>query len=568
MAEHQEKLQPEGLQEEEIRWALDFDPQDPSLGLNWEDLSSWRITRRTMLRLFIATGAFHYLSYLMNPPQVFAQGRPGGELRAAWNLREFTNLDPAFINQVFQFQVASNVLSGLTHIDKDLIPRGDLAESWEVSRNGLQWTFHLRRGVRFHNGDLFTADDVIYTYNRTLDPKVGSLHRAVLEGVEKAEKLDDYTVRFTLSRPRASFLIKVTERSSGRALTIVNRRAIEQMGKEYTRRPVGTGPFRIVEHRLGERLVLEKFPDYFMKGRPRLDRVVIFNIEEPATLVSALEAGQVQFINAIPEALYTRVKGNRDLIVSETSDPGFQAIFFNLRTDKKERIGKEKLPTDDNRVRLAVAKAMDREDLIKRALLGRGIPAYGPVPPAQGAYFVDLSKTSPQRFNPEEAKKLLAEAGFGGGFTVKMVVTPPTRRRGEVIADILKRHANITVELEVVDFPVQVQRFDSGQFEWLQIGSGGDYDPDDSIDDWFASTSKFNTFGYANPRVDALNAAQKTTVNPERRVKWVREIVEIVSRDAPCAFLFHAMDSVAYRKDVRGFVHIPSLRDLDTVTVK
>ena len=548
---------------------MDFDPEDPDLGLRWEDLSSERISRRHLLRLAIARGALRYLAPLFRATPAYAQaGAPGGELKAAWNVREFTNLDPAFINQVVQFQVTSNVLGGLTHIDAGLVPRPDLAESWEVSPDGLVWTFRLRRGVKWYNGDSFTADDVIFTFERTRDPRVGSLHRSILDPFEKAEKLDPFTVRFTLKEPRASLLVKITERSSGRALTIVNRRAIEQLGREYTRRPVGTGPFRITEHRLGERVVLEKFPDYYIKDRPKVDRVTIFNIEEPATLVSALESGQVEFVNSIPEALFPRVQANRAVTISEADDPGFQAVFFNLRKDKPQKIGKASLPTDDLRVRLAMAKGMDRDDLIRRALFGRAIPAFGPIPRAQKLYYRDLAAVSPQRFDPVEARRLLAEAGYAKGFSIKMVVTPGTRRRGEVIADIFKRTLGLTIELEVVDFPVQVQRFDQGQYELMQIGSGGDPDPDDSIDDWFWSGAKFNTFGYENRQVDALNAAQRETVDVEKRVRWVQAAVDLIARDAPCVFLFHGKDSVAFRKNVRGFVHIPGLRDLDTVTVR
>ncbi|MDR7481801.1 MAG: ABC transporter substrate-binding protein [Armatimonadota bacterium] len=554
---------------EDLAWAADFDPRDPRLGLDWEDLSSDRLTRRTMLRLVLASGALHYLVPLFAPAPAFAQGQPGGELKAAWAVREFTNLDPAYINQVVQFQVTSNVLGGLTHIDAGLIPRPDLAEGWEVSSDGLTWTFRLRRGVRWHNGDRFTADDVVFTFNRTRDPATQSLHRSILDPIERLEKLDDFTVRFHMKEPRASFLIKITERSSGRALTIVNRRAIQQLGREgHTRRPVGTGPFRIVEHRLGERLVLEKFPDYHVSGRPLVDRVTIFNIEEPATLVSAIESGQVEYINAVPEALRPRLAGNPQVTISSADDPGFQAIFFNLRRDKAQRIGRDRLPTDDQKVRLAMAKGMDRDDLIRRALFGRGVPAYGPIPRAQKQYFRDLGATSAQRFDPDEARRLLAEAGYPNGFKIKMLVTPLVRRRGEVIADIYKRTLRLDIELEVVDFPVQVQRLNQGQYELVQIGSGGDPDPDDSIDDWFWSGAKFNTFGYNNPQVDALNDAQRETADVTKRVRWVQAAVDLIAKDAPCVFLFHPMDELAYRKHVRGVLHIPGLRDLDTITVR
>lgn len=557
---------------QDLRWAVDFDPKDPRLGLNWEDLSSERITRRAVLRLAIAAGALRYLAPLLRPTPVLAQGAPGGELKAAWGVREFTNFDPAFVNQVVQFQVTSNVLGGLTHIDAGLIPRPDLAESWEVSSDGLTWTFRLRRNVRWHNGDRFNADDVLFTFNRTRDPATGHLARSVLNPVERLDKLDDFTVRFHMSEPRASFLMKITERSSGRVLTIVNRRAIAELGREYTRRPVGTGPFRITEHRFGERVVLEKFPDYYISGRPMLDRITIFNIEESATLGSALESGQVDFATgnvALPAEILPRLKANRDIVISRSDDPGFQAVFFNQRRDRREKIGKDRLPTDDRRVRLAVAKAIDRQELIQKGLLGEGVPAYGPIPKAQKQYFRDLGATSLQRFDLDEARRLMREAGFPNGFAIKMLVNPLDRRYNEVIADMLKRGINVNVELEVVDFPVLVQRFNTtGQWEWCQIGSGGDPDPDDSIDDWFASKARFNNFGYSNPQVDSLNDAIKETPDVGKRVRWVQAALDLIARDAPAAFLFHNVDILAFRRNVRGFVHIPGLRDLDTVTVR
>jgi ABC-type transport system substrate-binding protein len=557
---------------EDLRWAVDFDPKDPRLGLNWEDLSSDRITRRALLRLAIAAGALGYLSPLLRPLPVFAQGQPGGELKAAWGVREFTNFDPALVNQVVQFQVTSNVLSGLTHIDAGLIPRADLAESWEVSSDGLTWTFRLRRNVRWHNGDRFNADDVLFTFNRTRDPATGHLSRSILNPVDRLEKMDDFTVRFHMSEPRASFLMKITERASGRALTIVNRRALQELGREYTRRPVGTGPFRITEHRLGERVVLEKFPDYHISGRPLLDKVTIFNIEETATLGSALESGQVDFLTgnvALPAEIVPRLRANRDIVLSTSDDPGFQAIFFNQRRDRREKIGKDRLPSDDPRVRLAVAKAIDRQEFIQKALLGLGVPGYGPIPKAQKQYFRDLSATSPQRFDLENARRLMREAGFPNGFAIKMLTSPLARREGEILADILRRNIRVNVELEVVDFPVQVQRFNTtGQWEWCQIGSGGDPDPDDSIDDWFASRSRFNNFGYSNSQVDGLNDAIKETPDVAKRVRWVQAALDLIARDAPAVFLYHNVDVMAFRRNVRGFVHIPGLRDLDTVTVR
>ncbi len=555
---------------DDLRWAADFDPADPRLGMRWDELSSETIDRRRFLRLAVGAGAAGTLGRWLAARPAAAQGRPGGELRVGWNIREFANLDPAYQNLAVYFMVASNIMGGLTHVDETLTPRPDLAERWEVTPDGLTWTFHLRRGVKWHNGDRFSADDVLFTFQRTRDPATASPHRPVLDAVERLVKLDDHTVRFHLREPRASFLVKVTERSSGRALTLVNQRAVRELGRDgHNRRPVGTGPFRIVEHRLGERLVLERFPDYYRGDRPKVDRVTIFNIEEPATLISALESGQVDFVNQVVESLYARVKANPDLVVLVQDHPGFEPLWFNLCSpaDRREKIGREKLPTDDVRVRLAMAKAVNREEVIRRALFGLGVPAYGVVNKAQTLYWRDLAETSPQRYDLAEARRLMAEAGYARGFQLKCLATPAYRRLGEVLADIYRKALNVELELEIVDFPVWVQRYLKGAYELSLIGSYADPDPDDSIDDYLPTKAKFNGFCYSNPKVDELNAAQRRTLDPAARAKLIQELQEIVARDAPGVFLYHQKDIVAHRKHVGGFTFIPGLRDLDTVTV-
>jgi ABC-type transport system substrate-binding protein len=542
--------------DEELQAAFDFDPADPMLGLRAEELHSAQITRRTALKLLAATGLLLKFPQLVGPHQALAQGK-GGELIVGWNTDKFDNLDPAFMNKAIEFQVGSNIFNGLTHIDKDLVPRGDLAESWEVSPDGLQWTFRLRRGVKFHNGTAFDADDVLFTYNRTLDPAVASIHKGVLEPVQQVEKLDTHTVRFLLKRPSAAFLMKILERSSGRAMTIVNQEAITTLGKDYNITPIGTGAFRVAEHKPGDRLVLERFADYFVQGQPLLDRIVIRPIPEPTTLVAALETGDVHFVDSPPAQFIDRLEQNGDIQLSSAPDPGFQSILLPFN----------KKPFDDRRVRLAIAKAIDRPDLVKRGLFGRGLPGYGPIPAAQKAFFRDQSETSPQRFDPEGAKKLLAEAGFPNGFKNTMVVTPTTKRVGQIITEMLKKHANIEFELDVVDFSVMIKRFYASEYEVMLLGSGGDPDPDDSLDDWFKTTSKFNTFKYSNPEADKLIEAERTAIELEKRRALVHQAEDVVAADVAAVFLYHNVDVTAMRKNVKGFVHVPGLRDFHTVSL-
>jgi ABC-type transport system substrate-binding protein len=575
----------------ELADAYDYDPRDPMFGLDRAAMSGPRLERRTVLRLLAAAGLLTTGHLIAGPRPAHAQAKAGGILKCGWSgVGEIATLDPAQINQVLQFQIASNVLSGLTHINAGAIAEGDLAEDWEVSDDGTGYTFKLREGVKFHNGDSFTADDVLFTYQRSSDPQK-SIHSAVLANVAAVEKVNDFTVRFKLKAPQASFLPKVLERSSGRAMTIVSRGALEKMGEsDYGLMPVGTGPFKVTAHQLGQEVVLERNPDYYDKDRPKLDKVIIQPIVDAEPLAAAIEAGDVQLIggNPIAPELIDRFAANPDLVVDETAGPTFQALWLNpwhehmTVTDFNKPL-EELMKEKGFKVRLAIAKAIDRDAYIKQAQFGRGTPAYGTVNPAQGQYFdPSLAQSSNQVFDLAKAKQLMAEAGYPDGAGVpkmRLLTTPANRRETLVVANQLKQNLNIDTEIETKDFPVLIEDFDTMNWDLVRLGSGGDYDPDDALVDWMQTSSKFNgrkrdkakyPFGFfSDSAVDKLISEQSATADVDKRREMVMKANKITSDKLASCFLFHQPDilvhhtSVQFPKESR----IPGLVDLDRVTL-
>jgi len=577
--------------QDEFREAHDFDPRDPLFGLSPKSLGGPQLSRRTVLRLLAAAGTLSLTHLLPRASRTATAQAAGGELSAGWaGVGEIRTLDPAQMNQVLQFQITSNVLSGLTHINADLIAEGDLAMDWSVSDDGLVWTFNLRKGVTFHNGDAFTADDVLFTYNRSKDPNQ-SIHSRVLDNVQSLEKVDDHTVVFTLAAPQASFLTKTLERASGRAMTIVSRGGLEQLGPEqYGLTPVGTGPFRVVEHQLGQAVVLEKFKNYYDPQRPKLDKVTIQPIIDPEPLAAAMEAGDIQIIggNPIAAELIDRFVANPDLVVDEVPAPGFQSVWINpwLEPFKVTDFNKpleELMEESGFKARLALAKGLERERYIQQAQFGRGIPAYGTINPAMGFYFEEaLDRESNQRFDLEAAQELLADAGFPDGEglpALKLLVTPAGRREAMVVANILNRNLGINVELDVKDFPVLIDQFNSMNWDLVRLGSGGDYDPDDGLVDWMQTESKFNgrnrdkdqmPFGFfSSEEVDGLIREQSVTADLEKRRELVRQANRITSDKVAGAFLYHPLDILVHHQRVNFPVEsrIPGLVDLDRVTI-
>ena len=575
------------------RWqdANDFDPADPMVGLHRHDLSGPVLPRRTVLRLLAASGALTAAHLMPGIGVQPARAASGGTLRAGWAaVGEFRTIDPAQINQVLLFQIASNVLSGLTHINPQLQAEGDLAVDWTVDDSGTQYTFNLREGVTFHNGDPFTADDVIFTYERSRDPDK-SIHSRVVANVAGIEKLGDHRIRISLKSPQASFLVKTLERSSGRAMTIVSRSALASMGaSEYGLRAVGTGPFRVTDHQMGQSMTLERFESYYDPERPKLDKIVITPIIDPEPLAAAIEAGDIHIIGGNPVApeLVDRFEANPDLNVSTVPGPGFQGIFLNPWRDPM-KVPDFSKPVEELKkepgfmVRLAIAKAIDRDLYIKQAQFGRGTPAYGTINPAMGFYFDDsLGETSEQAFDAEAAQALLADAGFPGGDgfpTLKILCTPAARRDCLVIKNILKKNLGISIELDTKDFPVLLDEFQTMNFDMCRLGSGGDFDPDDGVVDWVQTESKFNgrkrnkdemPFGlFSDPEVDALVAEQSTTADVEARKAIVQKVNRITSNKVAQAFLFHPADVQVTRKEVNfpAESRIPGLVDMDRVTL-
>ncbi len=577
----------------ELKEAYDFDPHDPLFGLNRSEMSGPTMSRRATLRLLAAGGALTMAQVLpgLRPTQAFAGGHAGGELRCAWaGVAEITTLDPAQIGQVLQFQITSNVLSGLMHINNNLVSEGDLAETWEVSEDGLTYIIKLREGVTFHNGDAFDAEDVIFTFNRSSDPEQ-SRHSRVIANVASLEKLNDLEVKFTLKQPQASFLTKALERASGRAMTIVSRGALEEMGlAQYGLTPVGTGPFKITEHELGGRVVLEKHDGYWDPERPALDRVIITPVDGTEPLAAAIEAGDVDYIggNPLPGELVDRFKSNGDLTVDIQPGPGFQSIWMNpwrepmKVTDFDKPL--EELKTENGfKVRLALAKALDRDLFIQQGRFGYGVPAYGSINAAMAFYYDEaLAETSEQAFDPEGARALLAEAGFPGGEgfpALKLQTTPNTRREGLVVANIYKQVLGISVEVDPKEFSVGIEEFQNMDFDLRLGGSGGDYDPDDGLVDWMQTASKFNgptrnmdemPFGFfSESEADALTDQQAVTAKPEDRKALVQQANKITSDKVACGFLYHPVDILVHSKKVNvpPESRIPGLHDFDRMTL-
>lgn len=558
--------------------------------LDWRVLSGPRVSRRTLMQMAMATGALGFAQWLSacaggeatptaapaagtTPQAALAtpsgptpataatpagEARRGGTLRLGYGIGQILTLDPAQVTQgIVAGELVSNIFSSLVQFDQELGLIPDLAETWEVSQDGTEYTFHLRDGLKFHNGDPLLAQDFIYTYERTTNPDFASPHANKLNLVTSITAPDDLTLVIKLSEPYAPFLATACSRGPGRALTPISKRAIEEMGdQQFGLTPVGCGPFMVVPEsvEVGRGFRMVAFEDWY-GGRPLLDEIVVQIIPEPSSRISALEAGDVDMLDIVPASGVEQIKANDQITMVEA--PGTNWIGLTMNYARP--------PWDNLDARMAVSKAINRQEFIDKALFGLAVPSIGAIAPAFGWVYVppDEWGENPQDYNLEEAKALAERAGLRGT-SVKILSSAQDPRPEEVLRTML-REIGLDVQIEQLQDAAYNERWRAGDYDMNINGSVVDADPDDGHWNFFHSKGPWNTYGYNNPRVDELLEGTRRTNNQDERREMWHEIQRILQQDVAYAFLYHAPDRTAFYNYVKGYVAIPEMRYLETV---
>ncbi|MBL8670657.1 MAG: ABC transporter substrate-binding protein, partial [Alphaproteobacteria bacterium] len=457
-----------------------------------------------------------------------------GTLRVAIGTTMNT-LDPAKTTIGDEYIYVHLVFNGLTRIDTDLSVKPDLATSWEASADLKTWTFKLRPGVKFHHGRTLDADDVVATFNRILDPALGSRGRTQLSMVSKVAAVDPLTVRFDLNIPYAGFHEIFGERN----LRIVPKDRLDKLTTE----PVGTGPFTMKTWTPGDRMELVKFPGYFEPGMPKLDGVTLRLIPEAAARITSLESGAIDLLWNLPYEAIDKVKKNPDLAVSSVATATWDAVFLN----------NSKPPFNDVRVRQAFAAMIDKEALPEIVLFGQGAPTHSPIPPNHAYFNKSIGFPKP---DVAKAKKLLAEAGFPNGLDLKMPVPQEREARvrlGVTVRDMV-RPAGIRIDVERVPFASYAANV-SGKAEIYVDGYFARPTIDTATHAFFHSGGSFNSqlWIYKNARVDELLDLARQTVDEGKRKDIFMEFQKILVETVPGVIAYNALHVNGVRKSVQGF---------------
>ncbi|HEY5974301.1 MAG TPA: peptide-binding protein [Geobacteraceae bacterium] len=475
------------------------------------------------------------------PPPRRPAGTPAyGDSLVEGTIGEPSTLVPLLASDASSHAVAGQVYNGLLKYDKNLQLTGDLADSWDVAPDGLTITFHLRRGVRWHDGQPFTTRDVLYTYRVTIDPKTPTAYAEDFKQVQSVTAPDPYTVRVTYAKPFAPAL-------ASWGVAILPAHLLE--GKEITkselaRHPVGTGPYRFKEWVAGQKVVLESNHDYF-EGRPYIDRLIYRVIPDTSTMYMELKAGGLDLMNLTP-VQYSRQTSNLEFLerFAKYRYPAaaYTYLGYNLRNPL----------FTDQRVRQAITSAINKDELIHGVLFGMGQLAHGPFKPGTWAHNPNI-KAFP--YDPARAAALLAEAGWrernGDGILVKngkpfqfTILTNQgndARLKTAQIIQFRLKKVGIDVKIRVIEWASLLTNFiDKGNFDALIMGWTITPDPD-LFDVWHSSKTgpkELNFIGYKNAEVDRLIEDGRHTFDQEKRRRCYWRIQEIFAQEQPYTFLY------------------------------
>jgi len=474
-------------------------------------------------------------------------------------------LDPARIGDIYSRSVSQQLFDGLVQFDQTLTVTPALAQHWKSSRDGLVWTFTLRRGVKFHHGREVTADDVVYSLTRLVNPRLGSAAGDLFLNVKGAvdfrqgraktiaglSAVDRYTVEVVLTESLVPF---VSVLAVGHA-KIVPRDVVEQKGDDgFGKAPVGTGPFRFVKWERGREIRLDANPDYF-GGAPRLARLV-YRIFPGSPWDAVYEEFQRGNLEDAPPPLrdYRRaVTAAGDGYVKRSL---LSVRFYGFNTRVK--------PLADRLVRQALSHAVDREAIIEEPFLGRHVLARGILPPGTQGY---NPKVAGYAYDPRRARELLAQAGYPAGRGLPPIaIWSSVRHQGiEREHDLIRENLKaVGVQAEFhyeTDWPAFSRLLAEGRLPVFQYAWYADIpDPDNFLFKLFHSQSPGNFTGYTNAQVDAVLLRARNEPDVSRRVDLYRRVEQAVIDDAPILPVWHYSYERIFQPYVRN-VEVSGLGD-------
>ncbi|MDI3546411.1 MAG: peptide/nickel transport system substrate-binding protein [Halanaerobiales bacterium] len=509
--------------------------------MKWRSLS-------VLLVLALVLGAFSL--------SAFAEGKYGGTFIFGRG-GDSVGLDPIQVTDGESFKVTQQIYDTIVQYKPgttEVIP--GLAKEWEVSDDGLRWTFYLREGVKFHDGNPVNAEAIKWNFDRwrLVDHPyhIGgdfTYYSYMFQGfpgiIKEVNAVDEYTVEFVLTEPQAPFLNNLGMVSFG----IASPAAVKKWGEDYFKHPVGSGPFKFVEWKKDDRIVLEANEDYW-GGRPYLDKVVFRSIPDNGARYMELQAGTIDMMDYINPEDVASVKENPelDLVLRPSFNVGYFAMHQNFP------------PFDNVLIRRAFNHAINKENLIGAFYAGLAQPAKNPLPPSLWGYNDEIKD---YEYDLEKAKELLAKAGYPDGFEFDLWYMPVPRPyfpQPKLVAQAIQYYLSqigVKANLKTVDWGTYLDKYYADELPTYLLGWTGDNgDPDNFLYVLLDQTQ--NNCGYKNDELHEILLEAQRTVDHERRVELYMKAQEIIHNDAPWVPIAHSTPPLVKRSYVKNYIPNPT----------
>ncbi|OQY47051.1 MAG: hypothetical protein B6242_06070 [Anaerolineaceae bacterium 4572_78] len=416
-----------------------------------------------------------------------------------------------------------------------------LAKDWEISEDGITYTFHLRDDITFHNGELFNADSVLLTWQRGLNEEAGN--KKSFQLVTDIEKVDDYTVNITTDGP-SPLLLDTMSTYWG----MVPPKYIAEVGdEEFGRKPIGTGPFMYEEWVTGERIVLMKNPNYFREGYPKLDKVIFRTISESATRVAAIQTGEMDIVTRLSADEADSLRDKDGVEVMKYSIDRVYYITFNNLTSGKG------LPTENVNVRLAMNYAVDMDTIIERLFNGHAIPATGFI---TANNFGHDASIKPYGYDPDKARELLTEAGYPDGFDIGMACPIGAYTSFDDVCQAIQGY------LGEVGINADLELMETGKYWDLEskkelpplFGESWSNSASESLirlEGLLRADATYST--WTEPTIDDLLDKITMTAKPEDRAELYKELQQYMHDNPPFIYLYVPSTFEAIRNNVKDY---------------
>ena len=487
----------------------------------------------------------------------FAQQPKYGGTLVVGTVTDIVGIDPHKVTGEISMIVLNNIYERLVDLDEKSMPMPGLASKWTVSSDGLVYTFHLRQGVKFHNGREMTAEDVVYSYNRLLDPKTKYPFITQVQDIKNIKVIDKYTIQFTVKAPTITLLVYMSNPFGSHA--IVPKEEVEKQGGTLTR-PVGTGPYKFVEYIPDKHVIIERNKDYKGSNLPTsgtggkkpayVDRMKFVPIKDAAVRSMALKTGDIDYTLRVAWEEIDDFKKDPNVVTYVSPGLAYVMLRFGVNTSTNKFIRMADF-------RRAIGYCLDLQELVDGSVFGNSVvnpslvnvvhPFYSDV--HKKGYGKDLKK----------AKELLKKVGYDGT-PVKLAVTKVylNTYKVAVLAEQMLGEAGIKVELDVKEWPALLQDSNSGKYDIMSFIASGMTDPCLNM---AQVHSRRNFVGYKNEKLDALVEKAEATQNFAARKKLYEQIHEIMLEDVPLLKLYDHSVAPAARKYVKGFKPMPYTAD-------